>query len=379
MTNKDYYEILNVSRTATKDEIKSAFRKLAMKYHPDVNKEPDAEEKFKELGQAYEVLMNDEKRELYDRYGHDGLRSSGYDQGPFDFGFGGLDDIFSTFFGEMGGFSSRRVNPNAPQRGSDLSYVLEISFEEAIFGTEKEISIDHMQTCKDCSGNGVEPGHKKVTCPNCKGKGQIQRTTQTLLGNFTQITTCPHCNGTGEKNTHPCKKCKGSGRVDIKKSISLKIPQGVDTGMKLRVTAEGDAGLNGGPSGDLFVSIRIKSHKIFKRNGVNLFLDCPISLPQAVIGDEIKIPLPGENVFTTLKIPSGIQDGDTLKIKSEGVPYLNNPSQKGDIFVKIKLLTPKKLSQDEEKLYRKLLEMEKQSDEKQSESLLDKFKGAINL
>lgn len=376
MSTNDYYEILGVEKNATKDQIKSAFRKKAMKYHPDVNKAPDAEAKFKELGQAYEVLMDDEKRAMYDQYGEDGLKSSGYSQGPFDFGFGGLDEIFASFFGDMGGFS-RRVDPRAPQRGSDLNYPLDIEFEEAIFGIEKEISIDHLETCKTCSGSGVEAGFKKETCTSCKGSGQMKKVSQTILGNITQIIPCPHCQGTGEMNTHPCKKCKGSGHIDTQKSISIKIPSGIDSGMKMRVSQEGDCGKNGGPNGDLFIFIRIKPHKVFQRNGVNLFADYQISLPQAVLGDEVEITLPGDKV-TTLKIPSGIQDGDVLKIKSEGVPYLNNPSQKGDVFVKIKLMTPKKISQEEEKLYKKLLEIDKQNKEKQAESLLDKFKEAIS-
>lgn len=374
----NYYEILEVEKTATKEEIKSAFRKKAIKLHPDVNKAPDAEEKFKELGKAYEVLMDDEKRALYDQYGEEGLNGAGYSQqGPFDFGFGGLDEIFSSFFGDMGGFSSRRVDPNAPQRGSDLSYQLEIDFEEAIFGAEKDIPLEHLEPCKVCSGSGVEAGYKKETCTTCKGSGHIKKVSRTILGNITQIVPCPNCSGTGQMNPHPCKKCKGSGQSMAKKTISIKIPQGIDTGMKMRVSQEGDCGKNGGPSGDLFVFIRIKPHKIFQRNNINLFINYPISLAQAALGDEVDIPLPGDRL-TKLKIPSGIQDGDTLKIKGEGVPYLNNPTQKGDIFVKIKLLTPKKISQEEEKLYRRLLEIEKQSKEKQSESLLSKFKEAIS-
>lgn len=372
----NYYEVLGVEKNATKDEIKSAFRKKAMKYHPDVNKAPDAEAKFKELGQAYEVLMDEEKRTMYDQYGEDGLKSSGYSQGPFDFGFGGIDEIFASFFGDMGAFS-RRVDPRAPQRGSDLSYPLEIDFEEAIFGTEKEIVIEHLEKCKDCSGSGVEAGYKKETCSNCKGSGQMKKVSQTILGNITQIVPCPHCSGTGEMTTHPCKKCRGNGHVNVQKSISVKIPQGIDGGMKMRVSQEGDCGKNSGPSGDLFIFINIKPHKIFQRNGMNLFMEQPISLAQATLGDEENIPLPGDK-SVMLKIPQGVQDGDILKIKSEGVPYLNNPSQKGDVFVKIRLQTPKKISQEEEKLYKKLLEIEKQNKEKQSESILGKFKEAIS-
>ena len=297
----DYYETLGVEKNAGKDEIKSAFRKKARQYHPDVNKAPDAEEKFKEIGKAYETLMDDEKRTLYDRYGEDGLKNAGYDNGgPFAGGFGDLNDIFNSFFGGMGGFGfggGRQVDPNAPQQGDDLRTDIELEFEEAVFGVTKEIKIDHLETCEACKGTGAEPGSTPVKCPTCGGSGKVQQTTQTILGHFTQITTCPDCNGKGVKISSPCKECKGYGRVEKEKTIELKIPAGVDTGSKMRLSQEGDAGKNSGPSGDLYVVIHVKQSDYYQRDGINVYTKLEISPAQAVLGDEIKIKtLDGEKV-----------------------------------------------------------------------------------
>jgi len=367
---KDYYEILGVDRGASKDEIKRQFRKKARELHPDVNKAPDAEERFKELGKAYEVLMDDDKRAMYDRYGEDGLKNAGYDtSGPFDFGFGDLGDIFSTFFGGGMGGSSRR-NPNAPQRGSDLRLDLEIEFEEAVFGTAKDIEIDHLESCTRCSGSGVEPGSQPVTCPTCAGLGQIQRTTQTILGHFTQVSTCPDCHGTGKKILNPCKECSGKGRVTKSKVINIKIPKGIDDGTKMRVSGEGDAGKNGGPSGDLYVVIYVKPHKYFKREGVNILFETQISFAQAALGDTIEVPT--VDGTEPLKIQAGTQSGTILTIKGAGVPYINNPSRRGDQFVKVDVITPEHLSDEERKLYQRLREIEKSKSSK--DSLFDKVK-----
>jgi molecular chaperone DnaJ len=357
--SQDYYEILGVEKTATKDEIKKAFRQLARKYHPDVNDAPDAEEKFKQLGKAYEVLSDDEKRAVYDRYGEQGINQQGYGQSQFDFGFGGLDEIFSSLFGDFdfGGFSGgRRQDPNAPSRGSDLRLDLEIEFEEAFTGTEKEIEIDHLETCKRCSGTGAEPGSQKVTCPTCGGAGQVQRTTRTMMGAFTQVSICPDCNGAGSVNENPCKECRGDGRINTKKKITLKIPKGVETGVKMRVSGSGDAGKNDGPSGDLYVVIYVKEHEVFQRDGANLYFEQPVSVAQAVLGGNIVIPtMEGE---TTIKLHPSTQYGEVVKVKQQGLPYLNNPSQRGDMFVKINVATPSDLSKEEQKLYQQLLEIE---------------------
>lgn len=372
MANKDYYELLGVSRDASKDEIKSAFRKKARQLHPDVNKEPDAEEKFKELGQAYEVLSDDEKRSLYDRYGAEGLKNAGYDfNGPFDFGFGDLSEILNSFFG--GGFGGGRQDPNAPRRGSDLRLDFQVEFEEAVFGIERDIEINHLENCDKCGGNGMEPGSRPVTCNTCGGTGQVQQTTQTILGHFTQIGTCPKCRGTGRIISNPCSKCGGEGRANVSKVINIKIPPGVDNGTKLRVSGEGDAGTNGGPSGDLYVVLYVKPHKIFKRDGVNIYLEKEITFSQAALGDTVAVPtVDGER---QLKIQSGTQTGTVLSIRGVGVPYLNMPSRRGDQFIKLNVVTPTHLSEDEKRLFRQLAELERQKAQK--ESIIDKVKGAF--
>lgn len=357
--SQDYYELLGVDKNASKDEIKKAFRQLARKYHPDVNDAPDAEEKFKEIGKAYEVLSDDDKRAVYDRYGEQGINNQGYSS-QFDFGFGGLDEIFSSLFGDFdfGGFGGRsRANPNAPQRGSDLRLDVEIDFDEVLTGTEKEVEIDHLEECEKCSGTGAEPGSKKVACTTCGGSGQIKTTTRTIMGHFTQVSICPACKGVGVTNENPCGDCKGDGRVNKKKKITFKIPKGVETGVKMRISGAGDAGKNGGPTGDLYVVVYVKEHEIFQRDGANLYLEQPISVAQAVLGDTIEVPtMEGE---ATLKMHAATQHGEVFKIKNEGLPYLNSPSQRGDMFVKINVVMPSHLSGEEQKLYKQLLELEK--------------------
>ncbi|OGI16889.1 MAG: molecular chaperone DnaJ [Candidatus Melainabacteria bacterium RIFOXYA12_FULL_32_12] len=373
MTKTDYYEILGVSKDASQEEIKRAFRKKARELHPDVNKAPDAEEKFKELGQAYEVLMDGDKRAMYDRYGHDGLKNAGYDySGPFDFGFGDLNDILSSFFG--GGFSGTRSrqHANSPLRGSDLRLDLQITFEEAVFGAEKNVEIEHLEACNTCNASGVEPGTTPITCSTCKGYGQIQQTTQTILGHFTQVSTCPACQGRGTSAT-PCKNCNGQGRKEVGKVLNVKIPKGVDTGNKLRINSEGDAGKNGGPAGDLYVVLLVQPHKSFKRDGVNIYLDYNISFPQATLGDEVEVEtVDGKS---HLKIHPGIQTGSILTIKSVGVPHLNNPNKRGDQFIRINLLTPTNITEEEKKLYKRLSEI--QSEKNNKENIVDKIKGVF--
>lgn len=374
MTQKDYYEVLGVSKDASSEEIKKAFRKKARELHPDVNKAPNAEEKFKELGQAYEALSDNDKRAMYDRYGHDGLKNAGYDSGPFDFGFGDLSEILSSFFG--GGFSGggQRRRANSPTRGSDLRLDIEISFEEAIFGTEKDVEIQHLVSCNTCHGTGAEPGSTPITCSTCKGVGQIQQTTQTILGHFTQVTTCPHCAGSGAIST-PCRVCTGQGRTEETKSINLKIPKGVDVGNKLRVNSEGDAGKFGGPAGDLYVVIYVQPHKTFQRSGVNLYSDLVISFPQAALGDDIEV----ETVdgLKPLKIYSGIQSETVITVKNSGVPYLSNSAKRGDLFVKIKVETPTNLNEEEKKLLRRLAEIQNEKSENK-DSIINKIKGAFS-
>lgn len=372
----DYYEILGVAKDAGKDEIKGAFRKLARQHHPDVSKAPDAEEKFKELGKAYETLMDDDKRSLYDRYGEDGLKNAGFDNGgPFAGGFGDLNDIFNSFFGGMGGFgfSQRQVDPNAPQEGDDLRIDIQIEFENAVFGVEKEIKIDHLETCETCKGSGAEPGSAPVKCSTCGGGGKVKQTTQTILGHFTQITTCPDCHGKGVRIENPCKACKGYGRIEKEKTIQLKIPAGVDNNSKMRVSQEGDAGKNGGPSGDLYVVLHVKPSDYFKREGVNVFTKLEVSPAQAVLGDETTIKtLDGEKM---VNVSAGSQFGETIKIKGAGVPHLGRSSQRGDHIVIVEVKTPTHLSEEEKQIYKKLYEINTGKKAHDKESLIDKVKG----
>ena len=375
----DYYEILEVSREASKEEIKAAFRKKARTLHPDVNKAPDAEEKFKELGKAYETLMDDNKRATYDRYGEDGLQNAGFDTGgPFAGGFGDLNDIFNSFFGGMGGFGfGGRPDPNAPVEGDDLRLDIEVDFEQAVFGTDKEIKFDHLETCTSCGGTGAEKGSQPVTCPTCHGSGQVQQVTRTPLGSFAQIVTCPDCHGKGKKISNPCKACKGHGKIEKEKKINIKIPAGVDNMSKIRVSGEGDAGTNGGRAGDLFVVLHVKPSEYFKRDGNDVYSRLDISPAQAALGDDVVVKtLDGEQKIT---VHAGVQSGNSIKIKNAGVPFISRPSQRGDHIVVVSIKTPVKLSDEEKTLYRKLYEIQNNKKEKaQQSSIMDKVKGVFN-
>lgn len=373
----DYYEILGVSKDASKDEIKSAFRRKARTLHPDVNKAPDAGEKFKELGKAYETLMDDNKRATYDRYGEDGLKNAGFDtNGPFAGGFGDLNDIFNSFFGGMGGFGfGGRPDPNAPVEGDDLRLDIEIDFEQAVFGCEKEIKFDHLEVCSSCSGTGAEKGSQPVTCPTCKGSGQVQQVMRTPLGSIAQIVTCPDCHGKGKKISNPCKACKGHGKLQKEKKINIKIPAGVDNMSKIRVSHEGDAGSNGGPAGDLYVVLHVKPSDYFKREGNDVYSRLDITPAQAALGDEVVVKtLDGEQKIT---VQAGVQSGNSIKIKGAGVPYIARPSQRGDHVVIVAVKTPTKLSDEERNLYRKLYEIQNNKKASQQSSIMDKVKGVF--
>ena len=373
----DYYEILGVSKDASKDEIKSAFRKKARTLHPDVNKAPDAEEKFKELGKAYETLMDDNKRATYDRYGED-VKNAGFDTGgPFAGGFGDLNDIFNSFFGGMGGFGfGGRPDPNAPVEGDDLRLDIEIDFRDAVFGCEKEIKFDHLEYCSACGGTGAEKGSQPVTCPTCHGSGQVKQVMRTPLGSIAQIVTCPDCHGKGKKITNPCKACKGYGKLQKEKKINIKIPAGVDNMSKIRVSHEGDAGSNGGPTGDLYVVLHVKSSDYFKREGNDVYSRLDITQAQAALGDEVVVKtLDGERKVI---VQAGVQSGNSIKIKGAGVPYIQRPSQRGDHIVIVAVKTPVKLSDEERLLYKKLYEIQNNKKTTQSQSsIMDKVKGVF--
>lgn len=372
----DYYEILGVEKNASKDEIKSAFRKMARKWHPDINKAPEAEAKFKELGKAYETLMDDDKRATYDRFGEDGLNNAGYStQGPFANGFGDLEEVFSSFFGGgFGGFGgSRRQDPNAPQRGDDLRLDIELEFEEAVFGINKEIKIDHLETCPTCKGTGAKEGSKPQTCKTCGGTGSVQHTTRTVLGQFTQIVTCPHCHGKGTIISDPCPDCHGEGRKEVEKKIEIKIPAGVDNGSKMRLSHEGDAGKNGGISGDLYIVIHVKPSTYYQRDGMNVFTKLEITPAQAVLGDTIVIKtLDGDKEVT---IPAGIQHGEVVKIRNAGIPNISKPSVRGEHVVVVSIKTPTHISNEEKILYQKLYELN--HIKSASKSVKEKLKGVF--
>jgi len=372
----DYYEILGIDKNATKDEIKSAFRKKARQYHPDVNKAPDAEEKFKEIGKAYETLMDDEKRATYDRYGEDGLKNAGFDtSGPFAGGFGDLNDIFESFFGSSFGFSSNRAtNPNSPQNGADLRLNLQIEFEEAVFGVKKEVKISHLETCDECGGTGAEKGSAPETCPTCGGTGRVQQVTQTPLGSFRQITTCPKCSGTGKINKNPCKKCRGEGRLEVERTLNINIPAGVNNGSRIGLANEGNCGKNGGRSGDLIVVIYVKEHEKFKRDGYDIYSTVDITFPQAALGDKIETDtLDGKQ---ELEIPAGVEQDKILQLKGAGVPHLGSSGKRGNHNFIVKIKTPQNLSSEEKQLYTKLFEIN--CNKKPSSKFIDKMKNVLH-
>ena len=340
MNNTEYYDRLGLSKDASQDEIKRAYRKLSKKYHPDINKEPGAEEKYKEILEAYETLSDAQKRAAYDQYGPDGANGFG-GQGSFGgfdggAGFGGFEDIFSSFFG---GGATR--NPNAPRQGDDLQYRVNLSFEEAVFGAEKEIHYNREVTCKTCSGSGAKPGTSPVTCGRCHGQGVINVDTQTPLGMMRRQVTCDVCHGTGQEIKDPCQTCHGTGREKQSHTVSVKIPAGVETGQQIRLAGQGEAGFNGGPYGDLFVVINVNPSDKFTRDGSTIYYTLNISFVQAALGDTVEVPTVHGNV--EMVIPAGTQTGKTFRLKGKGAPRLRGGSQ-GDQHVTVKIVTPTKLN-----------------------------------
>lgn len=340
MNNTEYYDRLGVSKDASQDEIKRAYRKMSKKYHPDINKEPGAEEKYKEVQEAYETLSDDQKRAAYDQYGPDGANGFGGQGGFGGFdggaGFGGFEDIFSSFFG---GGATR--NPNAPRQGDDLQYRVNLSFEEAIFGAEKEVHYNREATCKTCSGSGAKPGTSPVTCGRCHGQGVINVDTQTPLGMMRRQVTCDVCHGTGQEIKEPCQTCHGTGHEKQSHKVSVKIPAGVETGQQIRLAGQGEAGFNGGPYGDLFVIINVNPSDKFTRDGSTIYYTLNISFVQAALGDTVEVPTVHGNVEMT--IPAGTQTGKTFRLKGKGAPRLRGGSQ-GDQHVTVRIVTPTKLN-----------------------------------
>jgi len=347
MTEKrDYYEILGIDRNATDEDIKKAFRKLAFKYHPDHNHDDGASDKFKELNEAYQVLCDSEKRSAYDRFGHNGgANIFGRESDGFDFGFG---DIFEAFFG--GSASGAR---QAPEKGASLQYNASITLKEAAFGCDKEITLTRTEHCSECQGTRSKPGSQPERCPNCNGSGQIKRVQSSVFGRFTNITTCPNCHGEGRIITEPCPKCHGSGREKRQRTISVKIPAGVNDSNQIRVRGEGDTGSRGGPPGDLFVSLSVEKHEFFQREGYDILYKLPINFAQAALGVEVSIPtLEGD---TKLKVPAGCQSGATFQLKNKGVQHLQERGR-GDQIITVSVTTPESLTKEQKLLFEKLAE-----------------------
>ncbi len=347
-TKRDYYEVLGIARGASDDDIKRAYRKLALQFHPDRNKAPDAEVRFKEVTEAYQVLSDSDKRSLYDRYGHAAFERNG---GAADFSnFSGLniEDIFESFFGVAGSRGARQ----RVQRGQDLRYDLTISLEDAVFGTTRDITLDQHVTCTRCTGNGLEPGTQPERCPRCNGSGEIRRVQQSIFGQFVNVTLCDRCNGEGSVIANPCSECQGRGVVRAKRTLSVAVPQGSEDGLQLRLSGEGEPAPRGGPSGHLYVVLHVQPHKYFKRHGNDLLVEVPINVAQAALGDEFKVPtLDGKEL--PIKVPAGTQSGRIVRLRGEGVPYLREHGR-GDLQVHLRVKTPTDLSDEQRRLFQQL-------------------------
>jgi molecular chaperone DnaJ len=367
-TKRDYYEILGVDRDASTEDIRKAYRRLARMYHPDVNKSPEAEERFKEINEAYEVLSDEQKRLAYDRFGHSGLEG-----GFSDFGFPDLSDIFESFFG---GFTGTRTQ-KGPRAGEDLRADLTLSFEEAVFGVEKELEIEQLVLCPTCDGTGAEPGSRPTRCPECGGSGQVRRVRSSIFGSFVNVSTCPRCGGEGRVVLNPCPECRGQQRVRRRKRITVTIPPGVDDGMRIRLAGEGNAGINGGPPGHLYVFVSVKPHRYFQRKDNDIYLNITINMAQAALGDEITVPTLDGDVKLT--IPPGTQTGQTFTIKEKGVPYLRR-NGRGDQFVTVFVATPTNLTAEQKRLLQELAKtMGREAIPQDSRSLFEKLKDAFRI
>jgi molecular chaperone DnaJ len=355
---RDYYEVLGVDRSASKDDLRQAFRKLARQHHPDVNNAPDAEERFKEINEAYTILSDDNKRAAYDRFGHAGVNGGGgFPGGGFSGGFPGLDEILEMFGDLAGfpGFGGGRQRSRGPSRGRDLRYDMTIEFTQAVFGADIDIQINRRETCPTCRGRRAEPGTTTRTCPECKGQGRVQRQQQLLGANVIRVVDCPLCAGRGEMIDTPCHECRGQGIITRTRTLTVKIPPGVDNDMPIRLGGEGDPSPNGGSTGDLYVVLHVRPHEIFKRRNNDILVEVPINVAQAALGDEIKIPtVDGE---APLAVPAGTQSGDVIRLRNKGVPKLRrdgSASGRGDQLVIITVQIPTKLTKEQRQLFEQL-------------------------
>lgn len=376
---RDYYEVLGIPKGASEDEIKKAYRKLAKQYHPDLNKDnPDAAEKFKEIGEAYSVLSDSEKRSRYDQFGHAGVdpnygAGGGGGFGGFsDFDMGDLGDIFGSFFGGGFGGGSRR---NGPVRGRDIQQYIKISFEEAVFGCTKNVSVTRRENCDDCGGSGAKKGTSPETCPTCHGSGQVRQVQQTPLGQFQTTTNCRTCGGKGQIIKEPCAKCGGTGKVRRTKNIEIKIPAGIDNGETVSVRGRGEAGSRGGPNGDLLITVQITPHKLFRREGTDVYLDVPITFVQAALGCEMDIPTLDGSVKH--KIPEGSQNGDQFRFRGKGIPNIRT-GVRGDQFVKITVEVPKNLTSKQREILQSFAEESNEKNYNKGRKFKDILKDYFN-
>jgi len=346
-SKRDYYEVLGVDRSATPDEIKKTYRGLARQYHPDVSDADDAETRFKEINEAYQVLSDPEKRAAYDRFGHVG--PGGVGGFGFDFGFRDPFEIFEEVFG--GGFGFRTSRRRGPRRGADLRYDLALTFEEAVFGCEKEIEVTRHEGCPECNGSGAEPGTSPVRCSKCDGSGQVRQVQRSILGSFVSVTTCPVCQGSGETIPIPCSRCGGEKRVYTTRRLTVTIPPGVDHGTQIRLAGEGEMGEHGGPQGNLYVVLNVEPHPVFERRGDDILVELQINLAQAALGVDVHIPtLEGEE---EVSIPAGTQSGAVLRLRKKGVPHLRK-NGRGDELILVRVAVPQKLSREQKRLFQEL-------------------------
>lgn len=370
MSKRDYYEVLGIDKGASKEEIKKAYRKLARKYHPDVSKEEDAEEKFKEVKEAYEVLSDENKRAQYDQFGHSATNGQGFGGFGGAEDFGGFGDIFDMFFG-----GGRRRDPNAPQQGNDLQYSIVLEFHEAIFGKEMDIHVPKEETCETCHGSGAKPGTKVETCSHCHGSGQLNQEQNTPFGRVVNRRVCHYCNGSGKLIKEKCNTCGGNGRVKKNKKIHINIPAGIDEGQQIRVAGKGEPGINGGPAGDLFVVIHVRDHDFFEREGDDIHCELPINFAQAALGDELEVPTVHGKV--KLKVPAGTQTGKMFRLKGKGAPNVRGRGQ-GDQIIKVRVVTPMNLTEKQKDLIREFNELGgNDSTEEQDNSIFKRFRNAF--
>ena len=371
-SKRDYYEVLGVGRSAAPDDIKKAYRQLARQYHPDVSDAADAESRFKEINEAYEVLSNPEKRATYDRFGHVGPGNAGF---GFDFGFRDPFEIFEEVFGR--GFGFRTSTRRGPRRGVDLRYDLRLTFEEAVFGCEKDIEVTRFEPCPECGGTGAEPGTSPVRCSNCNGTGQVRQVQRSILGSFVSVTTCPVCQGEGQTVPIPCSQCGGERRVHTARKLNVNIPAGVDHGTQIRLAGEGEMGERGGPPGNLYVVLDVEPHPVFQRRGDDILVELQINVAQAALGAEVNVPtLEGEE---GVSISPGTQSGTVLRLRKKGVPHLR-ANGRGDQLVLLRVAVPTKLSREQKHLFQELgKSLDPEAVWEDKHSLLDDLRELIGL